>query len=285
MTTPRYLRRAKVEIEHMGVPTLSVDQSLRITFFTTRDNQPDDASSEVRIFNLSPNSESLISDKGDLVRVMAGYGDALGLIAEGEIRRVKHEPMERDRVTTISIGKSDRARTNAIVAHSYQGAHSYAFLAADLVARMGLALLSTVELPDHRVVNWTYTGKASDALTDLLEPTGFGWYEEFGAVKFSRHRQTPFSRTFVLDEASGLIGYPSMTEDGVRAQMTLNTELELNQVVHIKSSLLRGHYKITSISHRGDTWSGEYLTEVEGKAADILVRPGLLPAEETTSSR
>ena len=271
MTSTRYLRRARVEVEHEGLRVLAVDESLRVAFSTRRDNQADDAASEVKIYNLGMDSESLISEAGDLVRVMAGYGsqEMLGLVAEGEIRRVRHEQMGRDRVTTVAVGGSDRKRVNAFMAHSYQGAQPLKFIVADLVNRMGLMLVTTEDLPDYKVVNWTYTGKASDALSDLLDLTRYGWYEEFGFVKFSRFRDTRQTPTFVLGEASGLVASPSVTEDGVRMRMTLNTEMELSQTIEVRSHQVNGLYKITAISHRGDTWTGEFLTEAEAKATGI----------------
>ena len=257
-------------MEHQGQPVLAVDDSLRITFSTRRDNQPDDAASEVKIYNLGPVSESLISEEGDLVRLTAGYGadDGLGLVAEGEIRWVTHEQMGRDRVTTVAIGASDRRRVNAVITHSYPGSHPFRAIVGDLVNRMGLQLVTTEDLPDVKVENWAYTGKASDALSELLESSRFGWFEEFGFVKFSRHRRTSPGPRSVLEEASGLIGFPTTTEDGVRVRVTLNTELSLSQVVQVRSQAVNGFYKVTAISHRGDTWTGEFLTEVEAKSAE-----------------
>ena len=46
MTMPRYLRRAKVEVFHMGNLLMSVDESLRIAFSMRKGSQSDGPSSE-----------------------------------------------------------------------------------------------------------------------------------------------------------------------------------------------------------------------------------------------
>ena len=80
----------------------------------------------------------------------------------------------------------------------------------------------------------------------------------------STYRPEVHGPIVVLDESAGLVGSPSATETGARAKMLLNTDLHLEQLVEIKSELLSGMFVISSITHRGDTRSGEFVTEIEG---------------------
>ena len=336
MTMPKYLRRARVEIIHMGNLLLSVDESLRIAFSMKKGAQADGPSSEVKIYNLSRASESLIISRRDLVRVQAGYGDGkiLGLVGEMEIRNVTHERVGLDRITTMSLGASDTARTEAVWDQSYEGEVLLPQIVTDIVDAMGLMLGPTDIIPTVPVSDFSEAGKAYDALRDLLEPWGVEPYIEDSYVKFAslapaatrtpvpvavprptsiipvavptptptsiipvavptpaptpdftpspspspssvatqERADAPTPRVptplAVLDEGGGLIGSPSATETGARAKMLLNTVLELDHLVDIQSEMLNGMFQISSIVHRGDTWSGEFVTEIEGSLVE-----------------
>ena len=334
MTMPKYLRRARVEIVHAGNLLLSVDESLRIAFSIRKGSQSDGPSSEVKIYNLSRASESLIISRRDLVRVQAGYGDGkiLGLVGEMEIRNVTHERAGLDRITTMSLGASDTAKTESVWSQSYEDEVLLPQIVTDIVDAMGLMLGPTDIIPTVPVSDFSEAGKAYDALRDLLEPWGVEPYIEDSYVKFAslapaatrtpvpvavprptsiipvavptptptsiipvavptpaptpdftpspspssvatqERADAPTPRVptplAVLDEGGGLIGSPSVTETGARAKMLLNTVLELDHLVEIKSELLNGRYTISSITHRGDTWSGEFVTEIEGSLVE-----------------
>ena len=325
MTMPRYLRRARVEVVHAGNLLLSVDEGLRIVFSMKKGAQSDGPSSEVKIYNLSSASGSYIINKRDVVRVQAGYGDGtmLGLVGEMEIRNVTHERAGLDRITTMTLGASDTAKTESVWSQSYEGDVLLPVIVADIVDHMGLLRGPTGILPNVPVSDFSELGKAYDVLRDLLEPWGVEPHIEDGYVKFASlapaatpspvpvavprltsivpvaiptpaptpdftqgpssssdpaptprpaemqervdaptHTvQTPLA---VLDEPGGLIGSPSATEKGARAKMLLITDLQLDQLVDIRSEMLNGMFKISSIVHRGDTWSGEFVTEIEG---------------------
>ena len=330
MTMTKYLRRARVEVVHAGNLLLSVDESLRITFSIRKGSQSDGPSSEVKIYNLSRASGSLVMDKRDLVRVQAGYGDGkvLGLVGAMEIRNVTHERVGLDRITTMSLGASDTARTETVWDQSYEGEVPLPVIVMDIVESMGLMLGPTDIIPTVPVSDFSEAGKAYDALRDLLEPWGVEPYIEDSYVKFAslvpaatptplpvavptptdftpepssssdpaptpgpaemQERvgaptttvQTPLA---VLDEPGGLIGSPSVTETGARAKMLLNTDLHLKQLVEIKSELLSGRYTISSITHRGDTWSGEFVTDIEGSPVEPYIEfASLAPAATPT---
>ena len=278
----------------------------------------------MKIYNLSRASGSLVMDKRDLVRVQAGYGDGtmLGLVGEMEIRNVTRERMGLDRITTMTLGASDTAKTESVWSQSYEGEVPLPVIVADIVDHMGLMRGPTGIIPNVPVSDFSEAGKAYDVLRDLLEPWGVEPYEEDGVMKFvslaptlvipvavptptltsivpvavptpaptpdftpspsppsspsppppsvaTQERAdaptprvpTPFA---VLDEGGGLIGSPSATEKGARAKMLLSTDLQLDQLVDIRSEMLNGMFKISSIVHRGDTWSGEFVTEIEG---------------------
>ena len=51
--------------------------------------------------------------------------------------------------------------------------------------------------------------------------------------------------------------------------MLLNTDLLLEQPVEIRSEMLSGMFSVYAIAHRGDTWGGEFVTEIEARPLEL----------------
>ena len=266
MTQPRFLRRARVEIGGAPGTTLLVVEDLRINFDLRNDAHSSPPSSKVQIYNLAPRSDSLISSEGQPVVVMAGYGDRIALIAQGEIRRVDRERRGLERVTSITLGASDKTRTEAVISKTYQRVHIRTIVSDLVLDYLGLRLGPMTYIPNLVINSFVAEGKAEDELKRLLEPYQVEPYETLGEIRFARQNIPADRRSFSLSEATGLIGTPTVTEKGARAKMALNNEIELDQPVYISSSVLTGWYKVVSLAHRGDTWDGEFVTEIEASA-------------------
>ena len=267
----QYLRRVKVEIEDANRAVLTVEE-LRVVFDIRQERQSSPSPSTVKIYNLGQASASHISEPGQLVRVWAGYGeisDADSLF-EGETRRVLHERAGLDRVTTIVLGGSDSATNGAVVNRSIEGPVDLHDVIREVVNKMGLEIGPLDAIPDEELADgYQYNGSAKTALTRLLEPRGVTPYVVSGAMHFALGGGDATGTQFRLTRFTGLIGTPSATEnDGARAKMALNNGIELGQPVEIRSDALEGYYKVTSIAHRGDSWAGEFVTEIEGTKAD-----------------
>ena len=280
MTLPRYIRRCNLTISRSGATVLQADESLRIVFKIRRDAAPATQPSTIQIYNLSEASEHLISERGDMVRLEAGYqDDALALVAMGEVRRIDSERVDLDRVTTIQIGQSDSKQKVPFVA-SYNIA-PLPTIVADIVAAMGLSLhtssLNAVTSNFVEVLrDWSFIGRAKDALTTLLLPRGIRWYEQNEEIAFAmtdaqvvapidlftRQNVAP-TFVHVISEASGMIGSPAPTEKGVKFKTLLDPSIVQNQRVRIQSEAINGDFTTITVLHVGDTRESEFATEVE----------------------
>ena len=272
MTLPRYIRRCNLTISRSGATVLQADESLRIVFNIRRDAAPETQPSTVQIYNLSEASEHLISERGDIVRLEAGYqDDALALVAMGEVRQIDSPREGLDRITTIQIGQSD-SKVKLPFVRSYEMVPLRS-LVADIVASMGLSLHQSVDRVIQLVEivpSWTFTGRARDALTDLLNPRGIRWYEQNEEIAFAMGTRAvaPVNLVTTIDvhiisEASGMIGSPAPTEKGVKFKTLLDPSIVQNQRVRIQSEAINGDFTTITVMHVGDTREGGYETEVE----------------------
>lgn len=152
-----------------------------------------------------------------------------------------------------------------------------------IVKKMGLKIESLDAIPDDEFAEgYYYNGPAKTALTSVLEPRGVTSYEVAGIMQFARREEQPAAGEFLLTKQTGLIGSPSVTEnDGARAKMALNDSIELGQIVVISSDALDGRFKVRSVVHRGDSWGGEFVTEIKGERDNRAVGDELLALDLT----
>ena len=265
----QYLRQVRVEIEDADRAVLIVEE-LRVVFDLRQEQQSSGSPSTVEIYNLGKISASHIAEPSQMVRVWAGYGDIgnADSLFEGEIRRVLHERSGLDRITTMVLGGSDSALSGAVVRLSLPSRVSLRDVVREIVEEIGLAIDSLDAIPEEELADgYQYNGPAKSALTRLLEPHGVTPYEDAGTMRFAGEGEAAAGE-FLLSRGTGLIGSPSVTEDdGVRAKMALNNSIELGQLMEVRSDALDGWFQVKSVVHRGDSWGGEFVTEIEGARA------------------
>ena len=266
MNQRRYLRQVRVDIGTRNQTYITVE-NLRVSFDLRNEAHASPENSTVKVYNLAPESEAQIAEQG-AVRVAAGYRDRIGILAEGDIRRIEQERSGNDRVTTLTVGGSDRSRAQ-IAPKCYEG-DTLKGIVGDVVQQVArLRLGPTDVIPDEVIETYLSQGTAAQALTELLDPRGIEWYEVLGEIRFAVERVSTVGSPFFLHEGSGLID-SGVTNTGIHAKLTLTHEIELDQVVNILSPAVRGRYRTTMVHHRGDNWSGQFTTEIEAKEVDYI---------------
>ena len=261
-TLQQYLRRCDLNIGN-----LLIQETLRIVFSIRLGGDSSQQPTTIRIWNLATATASTITEKDTPVMLQAGYADTpLGLLYEGQVRRGDTERHRLDRITTVAMGNADEQKS-ILFNRSYMQI-ALPTLIRDIVGTMGLTAHPSISIvPNETLAEWSYVGRCRDALNALLMPRGIRWYNQGGMILFGNDKGTPAAGAFTLSQASGLIGSPARTEDGMKAKMVLNADIELGQTITLQSIQLTGGYKVKTILHYGDTWDGEWATGVEAVGA------------------
>ena len=194
------------------------------------------------------------------------------LVAMGEVRRIDSPREGLDRITTIQIGQSD-SKVILPFFRSYSIA-PLTTIVADIVTAMELSLntssLNAVTSNFVEVLrDWSFIGRAKDALTYLLNPRNIRWYEQNEEIAFASGTRavapaTPaIQQVHVISEASGMIGSPAPTEKGVKVDVLLDPSIVQNQRIRLQSEAINGDFTTITVEHQGDTREGVYKTAVE----------------------
>lgn len=217
----------------------------------------------VRMFNLSDSTENQIRETGKRIRVFAGHNGSPVLIHDGDIRRVDRDPDENslNRITSVSLGGNLVKLSQSIFNKSYSGQVSVKQIVQDAIPTFGLELSDINQIPDNEFLNdYSFTGKTSDLLDEILNPIQIQWFENDNFIKFSA-REKALESVVLLNSKTGLIGSPSITDKGAKFTSVLNGRITLNNQIKIESDLINGVYKITDILHSGDNRTGNFTTE------------------------
>ncbi len=214
--------------------------------------------------------------------MFAGYPGQTGLIFDGDIRSIIRGRDGVDRVTNIKLGGNVLKMTQARFSKSYSGNVSIRQIITDAIPSFGLTVESLDLLPEIQKADFAFDGRTSDLLDRLLPPNGIEWHESDGIITFSIIGKANGIVTFpVITARSGLVGIPGQTEKkGIKFTSLLNPFLAIGKPVRIESDVLgspgggraqnlrsaetSGVYKITTITHRGETRGVPFYTDVEG---------------------
>lgn len=254
-----YKRIIRVVIGQEDSTALSIDSLyIQIDIKKLISGKPNEGT--VSIFNLSDSTENQIKEKGVRIRVFAGHDDRPVLIHDGDIRRVERDRTEVDRVTVITLGGNVIRLSQAFFNKSYSGQISVKQIVIDAVPSFNIDGTDFDQIPESFLYDFSFTGRTSDLLDKILNPIGVQWFETDNLIKFSAN-QKAFENVVLLNQNTGLIASPSVTDKGTKFRSVLNGRILLNEKIKIKSRLVNGVYKVIQILHKGDNRDGEFVTE------------------------
>ena len=274
----RYLRIIKVEIAEDTISALKID------FRVKREAGGTPASGKIDIYNLNQSTETRIREKGSRVMLSAGYGEKPEVVFEGDVRRIERQRENLDRITRVHIGGNVQAQTSALYRRAYDGPESIRTIVADAVAATGLELGPTTAIPeDASHASYAFNGPPRDCLDSVLRPFDVLWHEDNGVIKFTRAGQSEDDRTGTeVSEQSGMIGTPTITENGIRVAVMLNPKIRIDSRITVRSSVIpvgasgdavnavavesgTGKWKVVEVAHAGDNRDGPFQTTIEGR--------------------
>ena len=249
-------------------------EGLRVGFKITRDNQPTPNNVEVVIYNLSKESRARFEEKGARILLLAGYGDDLAQIASADIRTAQSLRNGVDWVTKIEAGDGERALRFARVNESWApGTPTSAVIAKAVQALQmdpGNALQKAKQIAGEFSSGYAQNARASDELTQLLEPNGFEWSVQDGRIEVLKKDETLPDVGPLLSPDTGLIGTPEMgtpAKPGAKAVLKVRSLLQPRvrpgQRFTLESDSRKGAFRAQKVVHTGDTFGNDWYTDIE----------------------
>ncbi|WP_432443036.1 phage protein [Martelella lutilitoris] len=263
-------------------PGNETGHQIRIEFSINKGISSKQNSADIRLYNLTESHRNAMGKEFDSITLEAGYippGDDgnVGVIFKGAVRDVEHEKTQDGNIiTTISCGDGDKAIRKATISKSYPKGTPVKTVVKDIYAEMEKKGMARGEwkFPDNMKETfdrpYAMCGMCSRELDVIGKGHKFYWSSQNETLEIIPGDGT-VGGIVLLTPDTGMIGTPSITDNGVRVSCLLNPEIRPNRRVQIKSDTLEmnasnGIYRVSEVSFTGNNQDGEFRCDLTCEA-------------------
>lgn len=256
------------------------DQDIRVEFQVEKSISSSQNKAEVRIWNLTENRRNSIGKELDNMRIEAGYIPAegesnVGIIFSGQIRDVEHIMEGSDVITIVKSGDGDKAFKNSVISKTFPKGSSVKDVTEGIYEEFKKQGVKKGEwqFPDgleNFKRPYSICGACSREMNVLGKGKKFYWSIQNGTMEvIPSNGYLP--GVVLLNKDSGLIGRPTITDNGVKATALINPEIRPNRTVKIESETLDvngedGIYRISKVRYSGSNRQGNFYVEIHGES-------------------
>jgi len=253
---------------------------LRVQFDVSKGISGSPNTFTVKLYNLSPDHRGALGRELEVVQLEAGYvppggGGNLGIIAKGRIRDFQHDREGPDIITTVSCGDGDAAYRKATISKTVPKGTPIPDVVDQLyteLEKQGIAKGEFKFPEDIRTLKRPYSmsGGAARELDVLGRGNGFYW-----SIQNETMEVIPadgyLEGMILVNAQTGMIGAPTITDNGVKVKALLNPEARPNRTVQVESEVLQMNaqgdtYRISQVDFSGDNQEGEFVMNIHGEA-------------------
>lgn len=233
---------------------------------------------EASILNLNPeHREELAQLEETSCRLEAGYQDNVGLIFTGDVRDIGSSRNEAEWVTTFASGDGEKALAGARVNESFAAGTRLDVPIRKLAEKMKVGIGNAAQqalrgdfdgAANQFLHGMVLSGRASTEMDALCRSAGLEWSIQDGELQLLPIGDVLVGLAVRLAEDTGLIGSPTVGNDGVvTVQALLNPSIVPGRQLRIESEMVpQGFYRAERCEYIGDTRGDDWLVEVEAKA-------------------
>ena len=276
----QWLRKCSLLVAGQSGEGLDLSE-LRIKFEIKKSDAQSPNTANIKVFNLSGDSASLIQREFTDITLQAGYEENFGVIFRGNAKQISRgRENGTDAFLEIIAADGDAAYNFAVVNTTMSAGASQNEIIQTAKAPMNLQSGFTPafggeKLPRGKVMY----GMSRDYLRQAGNTDGARWSIQDGAVQFVSNTGTLPGNAVLLTSETGLVDTPEQTNDGIKIKCLLNPQIKTGGTVSIANSEVNalkfgdkkegdktkpvkivddGIYRVLSIEYAGDTRGQEW---------------------------
>ncbi|KEQ22881.1 phage protein [Paenibacillus tyrfis] len=229
------------------------------------DNDPIPNESEIKIWNLSPETIDRIK-RGSIVAINAGYRGDVGLILHGFVSKVLTKWDGTDKITTVYVLDTDDISKRKVTDIAYAEGTLASYILRDMAAQLGLPVEQFELNQDFKYEDgYTANGEVTKIISDVAADCGTSAYVNKGKL-YIRNLRYGADDVFMLSSGTGLIGSPEPFEDedfkGFNLKSQLQYRITTASVIDLNCRRFNGRVHVRKGSHKFSA-TGDFMTEVE----------------------
>lgn len=250
---------------------------LHFTFKVVKNLRKEPNTCEVVISNLSEKSRAELQDKDLRISLQAGYDDDVSLIFTGNARDVDHVRRGTDWETKIQCGDGERGYRHGRVNESFKSGTSVSGVVRRFADQMGIdaniaaGFLSEISGKQY-VAGYAARGRASRELDRVLKAYGYEWSVQDNELQILKPGASTTELAVELTPDTGLLGSPTLSSPEkkgqkpvVKARSLLQAGIRPGRRVIVRSESVNGTFRVTKVTHTGDTAGGDFFSDLEGE--------------------
>lgn len=261
ITYPQWLRYFRLIVQVDGKEAVDLSQ-FRCVFNISQAIVGKPCTADIKVYNVSPEtaekirapSNAVVKHKRLKVVIEAGYEDSHLMIFQGDLWwRSSGRESETDTFIQLIAATGDRAQRFAVVNCSLPSGSTQADVfdaVTDSMKGYGIESRKRPDLMSGRLIRGKVIYKmASDAMQGVADTNRFDWgYGNEGIAIIGKDPTYNKSEdVIVLNSATGLIGRPTVTVEGVEAMCLLQPRIDVGSLVQIDNNSIQGNVYDTSV--------------------------------------
>lgn len=279
----QYLRTYEFSIFNEGIERKIT--GLKIVFKVTKSLQSFPNLAEIKIYNTNKDTQALFKKRLTKIKLQVGYGLNKGLIFIGEIKNIERSRQGTDHILTVFAGDGQKDWEQAFYNKTLQSNVTLLGTVKDIASTFITTVvgeLKGLSVPPNKLRGQTLSGPSKGLLDTLAEDYGFKWSIQDGAMTtIPEDEVSEIVTAQLVNNATGMIGEPTVTDRGANVRTLLNPALTPNSVFKIESSGAKvevggkffrrvprtqatGLYKIFEVIHEGDTHGKTWYSNLKG---------------------
>ena len=158
-------------------------------------------------------------------------------------------PSQPPDITLTFKSSTGQFQKGNILARSQAGAAPLSTIAKQVASDLGLTL--RFEATEKNIANYAFAGGALKQVDRLGEAGGVNAYVDDHTLIVKNHNVALSGEVRVLSEATGMVGIPEITEQGIKVKYLFDTTTRLGGALTIDSKLnpaASGHYVIFKLN-------------------------------------
>jgi hypothetical protein len=248
---------------------------LAMTFTVKKSLKPEPNTADLTIHNLNPDHRSALEQlKTATVLIEAGYEEGTSTLFVGDLRTAVSVDEGPNIITKLSSGDGEKAVKQARVKVSLKkGAANPAKVLESVAKSLGVqegnlsqALGKLSGLSNCFSEGAVISGSAFKEMNAVCKSLGLTWSIQDGKLQILSLRTALEGVAIKLSPSTGLIGSPTVDNDGVlSAVMLLAPDVFPGRKLVLDSKRLQGQYRIETCEYQGDTHGTDWYIKLEGK--------------------
>jgi hypothetical protein len=248
---------------------------LRVSASIVRPGNPGITAAQIRVYGMSLSDmnklstlgKPLIEDRLNYIALSAGVtGGGMSIVFQGVIRQAWADMNSAPQVPFIVQADNALARTLPIPATSYDGAVDVATVLAFLAAKLGMSLENNAVVSVILAKPYLH-GSAHDQIKQVADAAGINYEYEGTKLAIWPKGGTRGGLVPLISPETGMIGYPSFTQQGIVLRTLYNPAVTFGATVQVKSDLVTacGTWISFNLTHdlESETPGGQWHTTME----------------------